>query len=97
MDYKLEPYFSLTPNQPVVNNPQSFTACRTGCASLCEHTAREDDAEKAPCCGTVAAAGVGVERLTCRTVATAGVGTKVSSAVLSSHCSSMAAVLGLDG
>ena len=97
MDYKLEQYFSLTPNQPVVNNPQSFTACRTGCASLCEHTAREDDAEKAPCCGTVAAAEAGAERLTCWYVATAGIGTEVSPAVLSSHCSIMTAVLELDG
>ena len=59
--------------------------------------AGEGGAEKIPCCGTVAVAGAGVERLTCRTVATAGACTEVSSAVLSSHCSSMAAVLGLDG
>jgi len=31
VDYKLEQYFSLTPNQPAVNNSRSFTACRTGC------------------------------------------------------------------
>ena len=42
-------------------------------------------------------AGAGAERLTCRIVATAGVDVKVSPAVTSSHCSSMAAVLGLDG
>ena len=29
MDYKLEQYFSLTPNQPVVNNPRSFTTKQT--------------------------------------------------------------------
>ena len=33
VDYKLEQYFSLTPNQPnqpAVNNPRSFTTKRTG-------------------------------------------------------------------
>ena len=30
VDYKLEQYFSLTPNQPIVNNPRSFTTKRTG-------------------------------------------------------------------
>ena len=30
VDYKLEQYFTLTPNQPVVNNPRSFTTKRTG-------------------------------------------------------------------
>ena len=39
----------------------------------------------------------GVERLSCRTVATAGAGAKVSPGVISSHCSSMTAVIGLDG
>ena len=34
VDYKLEHYFSLTPNQPAVNNPRSFTACRTGCVLI---------------------------------------------------------------
>ena len=29
VDYKLEQYFSLTPNQPAVNNPRSFTTKRT--------------------------------------------------------------------
>ena len=29
VDYKLEQYFSLTPNQSTVNNPRSFTTCRT--------------------------------------------------------------------
>ena len=48
-------------------------------------------AEKASCCDTVAAVGADVERLSCRTVATAGAGAKVSSAVTSSHCSSIAA------
>ena len=38
----------------------------------------------------------GVERLPCYTVATVEAGVKVSHAVTSSHCSSMAAVLGLD-
>ena len=52
---------------------------------------------KVPCCGTVTAAGADAERLTCRTVATAGTGAEVSPAMLSNHCSSMAAVLGLDG
>ena len=37
-----------------------------------ERTAGEGGVEKAPCCGTVATAGVGAERLSCRTVATAG-------------------------
>ena len=62
-----------------------------------EHTVREDGAEKAPCCGTVAAAEAGVERLTCRSVARAETGAEVSPTVLSSHCYSMTAVLGLDG
>ena len=57
--------------------------------------------KRAPCCCTVAAAGADAEWLSCRTVATAGAGVKVSPAVTSSHCSSMAAwyvcVLGLDG
>ena len=57
--------------------------------------AGEGDAEKIPSCGTVATAGVGAERLTYRTVATAGANTEVSSTVLSSHCSSMTAILGL--
>ena len=65
-------------------------------ASLCERMAGEGDAKKAPCCGTVATARAGVERLSCRTVATARAGVRVSPAVTSSHCSSMAAVLGLD-
>ena len=56
----------------------------------------EGDTEKTPCCGTVAAIEAGAERLTCRTVATAGIGAQVSHAVLSSHCSSMTVVLGLD-
>ena len=30
VDYKLEQYFPLTPNQPAVNNPRSFTTKRTG-------------------------------------------------------------------
>ena len=30
VDYKQEQYFSLTPNQPAVNNPRSFTTKRTG-------------------------------------------------------------------
>ena len=29
LDYKLEQYFSLTPNLPAVNNPRSFRICRT--------------------------------------------------------------------
>ena len=58
---------------------------------LYKRTAGEGGAEKAPCCGTVATAGAGAERLTCRTVAVAGVGAEVSPAVTSSHCSSMAA------
>jgi len=52
---------------------------------------------KAPCCGTVATAEADAERLTCRTVATAGTCAEVRPAVLSSHYSSMTAVLGLDG
>ena len=59
--------------------------------------AGEGGAEKAPCCGTVAAAGAGAERLTCRTIVTAGAGANVSPVVTSSNCSSMTAVLGLDG
>ena len=72
----------------------------------------EGGAKKAPCygivataetgterfsCRTVATAGADAERLTCRTIATAGTGTEVSPAVLFSHCSSMTAVLRLDG
>ena len=38
VDYKLEHYFSLTPNQPTVNNPRSFTTKRTG--SMTPNTAR---------------------------------------------------------
>ena len=57
---------------------------------------RKDDTEKAPCYGIVAAAEAGAERINYRTVATAGTGAEVSPAVLSSHCSSMTAVLGLD-
>ena len=64
---------------------------------LCKHTASEDGAEKAPYCDTVAAAGAGAERLTCSTVATCRSRRMVSPAVLSSHCCSMTAVLGLDG
>ena len=59
--------------------------------------AGEGGVEKAPCCGTVAAAGADAERLTCRTVATVGADARVSSAVISSHYSSMTAVLELDG
>ena len=66
-------------------------------ASLCEHTEGEGGAEKAPCCGTVAAAGAGAEWLTCHTVTTAGAGARVSSTVLSSHCNNRTAILGLDG
>ena len=57
----------------------------------------EGGTEKVLCCVTVAAAGASVEGLTCRAVAMAGAGAKVSPAVLSSHCYSRAAVLGLDG
>jgi len=64
---------------------------------LCEHTVREGGVEKAPCCDTVAVVGAGAERLTCSTVATSRGRRRVSPAVLSSHCCSMAAVLGLDG
>ena len=53
--------------------------------------------KRAPCCCTIAAVGVDAERLTYRTVATAGAGAKVSPAITSSNCSSMFAVLGLDG
>ena len=60
-----------------------------------------DRRRKAPCCCTVAVAGEDAERLPCRTVAIAGADAKVSPAVISSHCSSMAVghvcVLGLDG
>ena len=52
--------------------------------------------KKALCCGTVAAARADAERLTCLTVALAGTGAEVSYAVLSSHCCSRTAVLGLD-
>jgi len=31
--------FFLTPNQPAVNNPRSFTACRTGCLFAGRHQA----------------------------------------------------------
>ena len=44
-----------------------------------------------PWCCTIAAVGAGVESLPCRTVATAGADAKVSSAVTSSHCSSLLA------
>ena len=30
VNFQPEQYFSLTPNQPAVNNPRSFTACRAG-------------------------------------------------------------------
>ena len=64
-------------------------------------TRGKDRHRKAPYCCTVAAAGADVERLSCRTVAAAGAGAKVSLAVTSSHCSSMATwhvcVLELDG
>ena len=55
----------------------------------------EGGTEKGPCCGTVATTEAGAEWLTCLIVATAGA--RVSPAVTSSHCSSMVAVLGLDG
>ena len=73
--------------------------CKVICGSP-EHVAGAD-AERAPCCCTIAAVGVDVERLPCHIVATVGADAKVSSAVISSHCSSMAAwhvcVLGLYG
>ena len=66
----------------------------------CVNVWQEAGAERALCYCTVAAAGAGVEKLPCRIVATAGAGAKVSPAVTSSHCSSMAdwhvCVLGLD-
>ena len=36
VDYKLEQYFSLTPNQPAVNNQRSFTTKRSGLLSTLE-------------------------------------------------------------
>ena len=62
--------------------------------SLRAHTVEEGGARKVLCCGTIAAAGAGAERFTCYTVATAGA--DASPVVLSSHCCSMTAVLGLD-
>ena len=40
VDYKLEHYFSLTPNQSTVNNPRSFTTKRIGCISQLEESYR---------------------------------------------------------
>ena len=64
---------------------------------MCEHTVEERDTEKVLYYGTVAIAGAGAEGLTRLTIAIEGAGARLSPAVLSSHCCSMAAVLGLDG
>ena len=72
----------------LLDNPQHL---------LCECAAGEGGAEKAPCCGTVAAAVAGAEWLSCHTVVTAEADARVSPAVSSSHYSSMTAALGLDG
>ena len=64
---------------------------------MCKYAAGEDDVEKAPCCSTVAAVMAGAEQLSYHNVVTAGADARVSPAVLSSNCSSMAAALGLDG
>ena len=58
---------------------------------LCERAAGIGDAERSPCCCIIAAAGADAARLPCRIIATAGADAKVSPAVTSSHCSSMAA------
>ena len=69
---------------------------RESATSLCKHTAGEGGVQKASYCGTVAAAGADAERLTCLTIATVGAGARFTPTVLSSHCCSRAAVLGLD-
>ena len=63
----------------------------------CENIAEEGGADFAPCCDTVAAAGVDAARLICSTLATCRGRRRVSPALLSSYYCSMCAILGLDG
>ena len=101
-------YLGETYNSQLISLTQSSTVAPAASARCkvisCPHPSERAagaGAERTPCCCTVAVAGAGAEKLPCRTVATAGAGAKVSSAVTSSHCSSIAAwhicVLKLDG